>query len=312
MSGQSLEDACRLACLAIGVEFKNVPSDGRFHAADISDDPHGQNDARIKVFSDRQGGVVCNWKSGINQPFFVDGGTGSKAPSPEELERIKRERIKRQKEQAAQQVKASRRAAAIWSSAAPAPVDHPYLVRKQVKAHGLRIATWKRVIKTPEGEHKTLLIENSLLVPMFNQDGRLTSLQAIFPAKCEALNRDKDFLPCGGLAGLFSWIGGKTEPVLICEGWATGATLHEETGKRVYVAFSANNLLAAGHIVREKLPDADIIFCADNDENTPGNPGLTKANEAAAEVNGRVAVPPIAGDFNDYAIYLKQGGIDGE
>jgi putative DNA primase/helicase len=92
---------------------------------------------------------------------------------------------------------------------------------------------------------------------------------------------------------------------LIAEGFATAATLHEESGYRVYIAFTANNLMAVGRIVREKLPDAEIVFCADNDTKTPGNPGLTKATEAAQAISGSVAVPPLPGDFNDHAIYLK-------
>ncbi|WP_254257826.1 toprim domain-containing protein [Methylobacter tundripaludum] len=115
-------------------------------------------------------------------------------------------------------------------------------------------------------------------------------------------------MPGGGLAGLFWWIGAKTEKVLIAEGFATAATLHEESGYRVYVAFTANNLMAVGRIVREKLPDAEIVFCADNDTQTPGNPGLTKATGAAEAVGGSVTVPPIHGDFNDYSAYLK--GLD--
>ena len=140
---------------------------------------------------------------------------------------------------------------------------------------------------------------------MFNQSGVIRSLQAIFTEKHPILDRDKDFLPGGGRAGLFGWIGPRTDKVLIAEGFSTSATLHEESGYRVYIAFAANNLLAGGLIVRDKLPDAEIVFCADNDTQTPGNPGLTKATEAAQAVGGSVAVPPISGDFNDYAVYLK-------
>lgn len=96
--------------------------------------------------------------------------------------------------------------------------------------------------------------------------------------------------------------------MLIAEGFATAATLHEESGYRVYMAFTANNLLAVGRIVRAKLPDAEIVFCADNDTRTPDNPGLTKATEAARDVGGSVAAPPIHGDFNDYAMYLREAG----
>ncbi|MGZ8160554.1 MAG: toprim domain-containing protein [Methylobacter sp.] len=132
-------------------------------------------------------------------------------------------------------------------------------------------------------------------------------MQAIFPEKSPDLDRDKDFLPGGGLAGLF-WV--KTDKVLIAEGFATAASLHEETGNRVYMVFTANNLLAVGRLLREKLPEAELVFCADNDTRTPGNPGLTKAAEAAEAVAGSVAAPPIHGDFNDYAIFLKEAAND--
>jgi len=65
-------------------------------------------------------------------------------------------------------------------------------------------------------------------------------------------------------------------------------------------------MLSVGKLIRQNLPGAKIIFCADNDEKTAGNPGLTKANEAAAAVKGFVAVPPVSGDFNDYAAMLGE------
>jgi putative DNA primase/helicase len=155
-----------------------------------------------------------------------------------------------------------------------------------------------------DDKYKKITLDNCLLIPLYNEAGELRSLQAIFPEKHIELDRDKDMLPGGALAGLFWWIGAKTEKVLIAEGFATAATLHEDTSYRVYVAFTANNLLAVGRIVRGKLPEAEIVFCADNDKSN-GNPGLTKAIEAAEQIDGAVAVPPNFGDFNDYAIFLK-------
>jgi len=311
MSFQSIEDACRIACESIGVDFKNVPADGRFHVADLTDDHRGKNDARIKVFSDRQGGIVWNHKSNEQQTFFVNNNRESReAIPPAERERIQREQQRRQLEQQARQDKAARRARAIWQEAKPAPEDHPYLIRKQIKPHGARVGTWKRTVQDSQGKHHLLIIENALLLPMVDQNGVIRSLQAIFAEQHPDLNRDKDFLPGGGIAGLFGWIGIKTDIVLIAEGFATAATLHEECGYRVAFAFTANNLMAVGRIVREKRPDAKIIFCADNDAQTPGNPGLTKATEAALAVGGSVAVPPNDGDFNDYAIFLKGSDND--
>lgn len=141
---------------------------------------------------------------------------------------------------------------------------------------------------------------------MFNAAGKIRSLQAIFPDKHPLLGRNKDFLPAGQVAGLFWWLGPKTEKVLIAEGFATAATLHDETSHRVYMAFTANNLMAVGHIIREKLPDAEIVFCADNDTNTAGNLGLTKATAAAQAIGASLAVPPISGDFNDYLFFFRE------
>ncbi len=303
----SIEDACRLACASIGVIYKPVPADGEFHAADLADDPKGKNDARIKIFQDRLGGLVFNHKSGLKEGFFVNDCRKSSEPIPAaELERIQREQQKRQEAQKERQNKAAKKAQALWDAALPAPDDHPYLARKQIKPHGARVGTWKRPYQDEHGSYHQLFIENALLVPLLNPNGVIQSLQAIFAEKHPILNRDKDILAGSSLAGLFWLLGAKTDKVLIAEGFATGSTLYEETGYRTYLAFTANNLMKIGLIVREKLPDAEIVFCADNDTKTPGNPGLTKATEAAQAVGGSVIAPPVPGDFNDYAISLKE------
>jgi putative DNA primase/helicase len=305
MTWRHIEDACRAACLQIGVNYKSTPYDGRFHPADLANDPSGRGDGRIKIFPDRQGGIVQNWKTGTLQTFFIDQQNGAPI-NAQDRERIKAEQERRQQERKAQQDKTAKRARAIWQTAIPAPLDHPYLIKKQVKSYGARVATWTRLYQDGAGRHQKIAIENALIIPLCNEKGSYRNLQAIFPAESPELGRGKDFLPFGELSGLFYWIGAeKTNPVLIAEGFATAATLHEETGYRVYIAFTAGNLMAVGQLVRKHLPDVKIIFCADNDEKTPGNPGVTKANEAALSVNGYVAVPPIVGDFNDYALYLQ-------
>ncbi len=304
MSSLHIDDACRLACEQIGVDYQPVAADGNWHVANLSDDYKGKNDARIKLFPDRQGGIVWNHKSGERQTFFINR-MQSEAVSPEERARIEGEKRRREAELLQRHNKAAKRAKSLWDNASPAPASHPYLVRKHVRPHGLRVATWERLIQQPDRKHCKRVVENALLVPLYNAVGELRSLQAIFPETCPALGRDKDMLAGGGLAGLFWWLGAKSDTVLIGEGFATCATLHEETRHRVYIAFTANNLLAVGELLREKLPDAELIFCADNDANTPGNPGLTKATEAAQAVGGKVAVPPVPGDFNDYAVFLN-------
>lgn len=309
---QHIEDAANAALLEYGLLPPKSFKYGVFMVVDAEDGRRGNGAGRIKIFADGKGGIVQNWKTGAKGSFFLNAEGQAAALSNVEKQRIERERCKRQAEEAARMDRAARRALSLWQAAAPAPDDHPYLIAKQIKPHAARVCQWKRVINDAHGNKQTITIDNALLIPLFDAAGTIRSLQAIFPAKHPLFERNKDFLPGGGLAGLFGWIGPRTETVIICEGFATAATLHEQTGSRVYLAFTANNLMAVGRIVREKLPSVAIVFAADNDTETAGNPGLTKATEAAAAVGGSVIVPPIPdADFNDYQAFLNRGGYVG-
>ncbi len=46
------------------------------------------------------------------------------------------------------------------------------------------------------------------------------------------------------------------QPLYLCEGWATGATLHAETGHPVACAMNAGNLLEAGRHLQRRHPEA--------------------------------------------------------
>jgi len=57
------------------------------------------------------------------------------------------------------------------------------------------------------------------------------------------------------LGGLFHAIGDATlDELIICEGYATGASLHEATGFQVLCAMSAGNLLPVAQAVRNADP----------------------------------------------------------
>lgn len=295
-------------CADVEVVYKAVPMDDEWHSTDVLNDPRGRNDGRIKLFMDRQGGIVRNWKTGEQRTFFVKGNKPDLI-NDKDRERINADRQRRERNLKAKHDRVACRAVADFRAAKPAPHDYPYLIRKDIPPFSSRVSSWRRKIRLDDGSYKNIVVDNSLLIPMYNAAGELRSLQAIFAIEPPELKRGKDFLPGGELAGLFWWIGKRSNTVLIAEGFATAATLHVETGFRVYIAFTAGNLLAVGKIVREHLPEADIIFCADNDEKTTGNPGVTKATEAAAFVGGSIAIPPIAGDFNDYAAYCKEGSV---
>jgi putative DNA primase/helicase len=156
--------------------------------------------------------------------------------------------------------------AKIWEEATE-PESHPYLQKKNVKAHGIRM-------------HK-----GELLIPMRDKNGLLHSLQRIKPS-CEKLNWTG-----GAVAGHYHVIQGTGKYAYLCEGYATGATIHEATGATVYVAFSAGNMKT----ISDALPD-NVIVAADKDANRTG--------EMAAEKTGRKVILPqgtTGTDFNDLA-----------
>lgn len=209
------------------------------------------------------------------------------AERAQQLERIEAAQRKREEAEREQRDQARRRAASEWSSARPAPDSHPYLARKGVKAHGLRV--------TGDGR---------LVVPVRDASGELHSLQFIGP------DGDKRFLPAGRVRGCYFGIGKPRGVLCVAEGYATATTIHEATGHAVAVAFNAGNLEPVARALREKLPDVRLILCADDDVATADNPGITKATEAARAVGGFVAVPAFGPnrpervtDFNDLAAH---------
>lgn len=203
-------------------------------------------------------------------------------------DRIKAANRQRNAERDRIHAEAATRAVAIWTAAAPA-LDHPYLERKGVKAHGIRT----------DGHH--------LLIPRRDAAGKLWSLQTIAP------NGEKRFMPGGRVTGTYFSIGKPEGIVIVCEGLATGATLCESTGCAVAVAFSAGNLMAVAVALRAKYPDMSLTIAADDDFQTVSNPGLTAARAAAAAVGGKLAIPNFDGlvrgtstDFNDVQRLIRE------
>lgn len=186
-------------------------------------------------------------------------------------------------EQRQRQAEAAAAAAIRWAGATPA-TEHPYLTAKSVRAHGARV----------EANH-------TLLIPMRDCEGRIHSLQSIAP------DGTKRFMPSGRVKGCYCAIGKPSGRLVVCEGYATGATIHEDTGSAVAIAFNAGNLLPVAKALRGKFPCITLVIAADDDWKTDGNPGLTAATEAARAVGALLAVPKFTGlprgdkdtDFND-------------
>jgi hypothetical protein len=188
-----------------------------------------------------------------------------------------------------QEENAASQASSLFDVALPSS-DHPYLVSKGIKGYGIRQK------------------DSNLLIPLRDSTGTLHSLQAITP------DGHTQFLPDGKVKGCFHAIAGKQDVLLICESYATGASLREATGYAVAVTFSAENLEIVARDLRLLLPEIGIVIAANDDRHTEGSPALLKAQATAASVKGVVAIPEFgikrpakAIDFNDLH---KQMGLD--
>jgi len=130
----------------------------------------------------------------------------------------------------------------------------------------------------------------------YRTDGKLWNLERIAPEKPTDGGPDKKGLYQGRRTGLFYTIGHiEKGPVLcVCEGFATGAGIHEATGLPVAVAFNDGNLKPVAEALRRKWPDLPIVLCADNDLDTEGkgNPGVTQAKKAEKATGGLIVSSP--------------------
>lgn len=199
-------------------------------------------------------------------------------------------------EEAALHAERAIRAQQIWDAATPCDT-HPYLERKGVASHGLRVGRWERT--DPDTGEVIVVINQSLLIPMRDRARKLWTLQGIDPEE----GGKKRYFAGGAKKGNFFVIGKSQQHegrnvFVLGEGYATCASVHAATGHMVLVCFDTSNLLPVAKALRDAQPEAIILFAADNDTQTDGNPGVTKAKAAAAAVGGLVAVPP-PGDFND-------------
>jgi putative DNA primase/helicase len=245
-----------------------------------------------------------------------------KPPKLSAAERAAQDQAKQDRQRAeaaeleARQAEGARRCRQAWEKALQQPpaAGCAYLTRKGVQAHGLRFR--------PGGE---------ALVPMLDSAGELQCVQRLLPKRIKPKGdpgEGTDKVYGTGKAGdddavsyrktgLFHLVGtvDGAEALLLAEGYATAASVHECAGLPVVVAFDAGNLPHVARALRALYPALPLLVCGDDDAETEArkgkNPGRIKATEAAeaAALPGAPAAavfpvfaPGQAGkDFNDLA-----------
>lgn len=230
--------------------------------------------------------VCClgDWRTGERHVYKPEGITRAESVAIEEQIRQKQEAIRKETERVQLEVadKAERR-----FNAAKKEGVTPYMERKKVP-----------------NLYGCCIYRDWLQVPMRDIDGMIWSMQTIFP------DGNKNYMKGGRKKGTFHVIGDElNEMFYLCEGFATGASIHQATGKPVIITFDAGNLVEVATIIGERYPNAEVIVCGDDDRMKDPNVGRLKAERAAMLVNGAVAFPKFEDDegtdFND--IHCRYG-----
>ena len=247
-----------------------IVADGQMHRFHVvGDRPRTLNGWYVLFDDSVNAGAFGCWKRGISENWSAKKECTMSADEKERYRRRMDEiRKQRAEEQSRLNTECRKLSKKLWDKAKNATDSNPYLKLKGVHAYGVR------------------QLRDLLLIPVRNTAGELQGLQFISPVGSKKF---KSGTVKTGHYHSFGKIIDRT--ILICEGYATGASLHEATGHAIAVAFDAHNLKSVALALRRKYSDYRLIICADNDVGTEGNPGVLKATEAARIVNGFIAIP---------------------
>lgn len=283
-------------------------------------DKYKQKDARAVWRSAKTSGRSGAITIATLFKLAIDLGYKPRAVSDEERERLKRVQQERARQRAIEEKQEQARIAKLHAAVSEAAEKllgytgtvgkSKYLGLKGVGSHGLRFFKRSVLIVTDEDTAEIRIEDDRdkineflktvdadkvsfkhlrpgvIAVPMYDELYKLTNLQLIFASG------KKSFLKGGRKQGCFFHIGEEVKStLLITEGYATGASLHEATGLPVVVAFDAGNLLPVAEHLRMGMPDALFVFAGDDDWETEGNPGKAKAEAAAVKVGGVTVYP---------------------
>ena len=276
----------RAAMAAAGIIWNGqIVADGKLRRFKAEGD-HGRNSWYVLHAGPPAAAAFGCWKRDIKQTWCDRKASLSSLELELIRQRWEEASAKLKAETVARQTKARKVAPWILNRSRPARTLHRYLYRKRVKVFG-NLRTYRR----------------SLVLPLRDSSSELHSLQFI------GADGLKKFLTGGRIAGCFFTLADKADgPLVICEGYATGASAHEATGHAVICAMNSGNLLEVAKAAQKLWPQREIIIAADNDQFRDGNPGLTKATAAAKAIRAKLAVPQFKDiankptDFNDLAM----------
>ena len=279
------------------VTHHQIIDDGKLHRIHVEGDKRGTLNGAYILHSDgKPSGWFQHFSTGLTGRWSQ---SGKREPFSKEMrDQIEVDKQQRQIEMQQRHDQAALKAQSIWRNAQLA-ISHPYLTKKRIKPHNTRV------------------YNNALVIPLYAPNRELVNLQFI------DADGSKRFLSGGKKKGCFSVISQKNayksvpvffeiskfcqnhgvnnshslSIILLCEGFATGASLYEDTGHMTVIAMDAGNLEPVAREIKKLYPTSQIVVCGDNDASGVGQ---LKAKAAAMAVFGTVLIPEQTGmDWND-------------
>lgn len=253
---------------AQGFHPEHIEADGRIHRFDRD----GKKNAWYVCFQNTsdKGEVfyVCEWGDWREKENFkyISSFTQTRYDKKKIEDNLKKSKEKFEQERRILWEQTAIDAAIEWKQFRPT-ADSPYLARKSVSAHGVKF------------------FGGRVIVPVRDRAGKIWGYQTIHE------DGNKFFREGTKKEGNFHLIGEIGDVLYFCEGYATGASIHEATKKPVVVCFDAGNINSCMANFRDEAK----VICADNDET-----GLEYAREAARNHLASVVFPlRVGADFND-------------
>ena len=274
--------------------------DGQIHRYKIQGDKRGEYSGAYCIHTDGlPAGWIEDWHTGSPVKWHFDMSSMHQEQrdyfnSPDYQAKIKKDKIKREKELKAKQAEAAERSRILIQTLPDAPENHPYLQAKQVYPYGVKINN------------------DALAVPLRDIDGNVRSIQWISP------DGEKRFQPDTALDGVFWSIALDTvsqnpdSVILLGEGFATMAKVHELTNLPCVAGISCYFMASVAKALKKKFTASRLVIIADNDKATElrrgFNPGLQHARDLvkAGLANGIVYPvfdnPDDGSDWDDFAL----------
>lgn len=285
------------AMLKYGLKADELVADGKLHRFDLEEKFDKAGWFVLFDAGEFLAGSFGNWKTGEKQSWCSANKDSFTDEQKNEFEnKMAEAKRQRKEEETKNHREAAEKAMSILASSLPVK-EHAYLEARKVKGH------------------KGVLISDSgnLLIPLSDESGKTTTLQEIFP------DGRKKLLFGGKKIGSSFIFHGNDEKICICEGYSTGATIHEATGYTVIMAVDTSNLFTIAIQTAKKISPEKIIICADNDQFAPtGNAGMKYAQEAADKIGAKLVYPWFdpreperPTDFNDFVSKNIQYGMSG-